>query len=154
MTDRFKPSSLCEEPREFGRVLTPSWRSGHTYRPEYAGAAWLQHQAAYSVREALLLLPPAPGQRRLRESERIEKVKAAGVGVTTLDELADLMGESTVWLRRKLNGMVPASLTDLAGWAYHLNMPEVWPAPSSVEDLMMPGDERQRPTGPRRSAYR
>ena len=63
------------------------------------------------------------------------------------------MGESAVWLRRKLNGMVPAYLTDLAGWVYHLNIPEVWPAPSSVEDLMMPGDGRRRPAGPRRSPY-
>jgi hypothetical protein len=64
------------------------------------------------------------------------------------------MGESTVWLRRKLNGLVPASLTDLAGWTYHLNKPEVWPVPNSIEDLMMPGDPRFRPTGRRHSACR
>jgi hypothetical protein len=65
-----------------------------------------------------------------------------------------MMGESTVWLRRKLNGMVPASLTDLAAWAYHLNAPEVWPVPNSIEDLMMPGDPRFRPTGRRTSPLR
>jgi hypothetical protein len=69
-------------------------------------------------------------------------------------ELAALMGESEVWLGRKLNGQVTASLTDPAGWTYHLNKPEVWPVPNSIEDLMMPGDGRLRPTGPRRSSYR
>jgi hypothetical protein len=114
----------------------------------------LQQQAAFSVRQILELLPPEPGERRPPERVRIDMVKAAGVGVTTLEELAELMGESEVWLRRKLNGLVAASLTDLAGWTYHLNKPEVWPVPNSVEDLMMPGDPRFRPTGRRRSAYR
>lgn len=154
MADRFKPSSLCEEPTEFGRVASPRWRSGHPYRPEDAAAAWLQHQAAYSVRDMLQLLPPEPGKRRPSESLRIELVKSDGVGVTTIEELAGLMGESTVWLRRKLNGLVAASLTDLAGWTYHLDKPEAWPVPNSIEDLMMPGDPRFRPTGRRRSAYR
>ncbi len=154
MADRFKPASLCEDPREFGRVGQPKWRSGHPYRPEDAAAAWLQHQAAYSVRETLLLLPPAEGKRRLPERVRIDTLTAAGIGVTSTAELAALMGESEVWLGRKLNGQVTASLTDLAGWTYHLNKPEVWPVPNSIEDLMMPGDGRLRPTGPRRSSYR
>ncbi len=75
-------------------------------------------------------------------------------GFGTERELEDLTGESEVWLRRKLNGLVPASLTDLAGWTYHLNKPEVWPVPNSIEDLMMPGEPRFRPTGRRHSAYR
>lgn len=59
-----------------------------------------------------------------------------------------------MWLRRKLNGQVAASLTDLAGWAYHLNRPDVWPVPSSIDDITMPGDGRLRPTGRRVSAWR
>jgi hypothetical protein len=154
MASRFKPASLCEDPKAFGRVEKPQWSSGHPYRPEDAAAAWLQHQAAYAVREKLLLLPPAEGQRRLPERYRIDRLTAAGIGVTTTAELAELMGESEIWLRRKLNGQVTASLTDLAGWTYHLNAPEVWPVPNSIEELTMPGDGRMRPTGRRRSARR
>lgn len=47
-----------------------------------------------------------------------------------------------------------ASLTELAGWAYHLGRPEVWPVPNSIEDIMMPGYPRFRLSGPRRLAYR
>ena len=154
MTPRFRPASLCEDARDFGRVEVPRWRSGHPYRPEDAAAAWLQHQAAYSVREKLLLLPPADGKRRPPERDRIEKLTASGVGVTSIAELAALMGEKERWLRAKLNGQATASLTDLAGWIYYLNAPEAWPVPSSVEDLMMPGDPRFRLTGRRNSPYR
>ena len=94
-----------------------------------------------------------PGQGSNLRS-RFRKVKSAGVAVTTIEELAGLMGESTVWLRRNLNGLVAASLTDLAGRTYHLDKPDAWPVPNSIEDLMMPGDPRFRPTGRRRSAYR
>ena len=106
------------------------------------------------MRETLLLLPPAAGKRRPPERVRLDALAAAGIGVTTIDELADLMGEDKLWLSRKLNGAATASLTDLAGWAYHLNRPEVWPVPNSIEDLMMPGDPRFRPTGRRASAWR
>ena len=154
MAPRFTPASLCAGPRQFGRIEKPQWRSGHPYRPEDAAAAWLQHQAAYSVRETLQLLPPANGKRRPPERVRLDALAAAGIEVTTIDELADLMGENKLWLSRKLNGAATASLTDLAGWAYHLNRPEVWPVPNSIADLMMPGDPRFRLSGPRRSAYR
>ena len=154
MANRFKPSMLCQEPREFGRVERPRWRSGHPFRPEDAAAAWLQHQAAYGVRETLLLLPPANGKRRPPEQVRLDRLASAGIEVASLDQLADLMGEEPRWLRRKLNGAATASLTDLAGWTYHLNAPELWPVPGSIEDLMMPGDPRFRPTGRRRSAWR
>lgn len=152
MAARFKPASLCEGEREFGRVEQPRWRSGHPYRPEDAAAARLQHQAAYAVRETLLLLPrkgrPMPARYRL------DQLAAAGVEITSLEELAGLMGEGEVWLRRKLNGLVTASLTDLAGWAYHLNRATVWPVVESVDALTIPGDPRLRATGRRRSAQR
>lgn len=67
---------------------------------------YLQHQAVYSVRETFRLLPPASGKRSPPERDR-------------LDELADLMGEKPFLLRRKLNGVANASLTDPAVWAYH-----------------------------------
>jgi hypothetical protein len=149
MTRRFVPASLCETARDFGRVQDPVWRSGHPYRPEDAAAAWLQHRAAFEVRESLLLLV-----RRLPKEMRLARLREQGIGVTSIAELADLMGEQEVWLRRKLNGQVTASLKDLAGWAYHLNRPEVWPVPNSIDDLTMPGVGRLRPTGPRLSAWR
>lgn len=149
MTPRFVPASLCDNPRQFGRVPDPAWRSGHPYRPEDAAAAWLQHQAAYEVRNALHLL-----NRRLPQEMRLAKLKEAGVEVASIAELADLMGEQEAWLRRKLNGQVTASLADLAGWTYHLNRPDVWPVPGSIDDLTMPGDGRLRPAGRRVSAWR
>ena len=59
-----------------------------------------------------------------------------------------------IWLRRKLNGLVPASRIDLAGWTYHVNRPKVWPAPTSIDGMMMPDDPRFRPTGRRHSSWR
>ena len=149
MPPRFIPAALCENPRHFGRKASPTWQSGHPYRPEDAAAARLQHEAAYAVRESLHLL-----NRRVPEEMRLARLEAEGVGVASTAELAELMGESDAWLRRKLNGQVAASLTDLAGWAYHLNRPEVWPVPGSIDDLTIPGDGRLRPTGRRVSAWR
>jgi hypothetical protein len=64
------------------------------------------------------------------------------------------MGQFTVWLSRKLNGMAAASLTNIAGWTYDLNKPEIWPSPNSVETLIVPGNPRLRMSGRRRSAWR
>ena len=149
MANRFVPASLCEHAREFGRVPRPEWKSGHVYRPEDVAAARLQHQVAYNVRKTLHLL-----NRRLPEHMRLDRLRQDGFEVTTLAELADLMGESEEWLKRKFNGQVTASLTDLAGWTYHVNRTEVWPVLASMNDLTMPGDPRFRPTGPRVSAWR
>lgn len=134
---RFRPADLLENPREFGRVLNPSrWKTEDLYKPEFVGAARLRHIAAWEVRDALGMHEREPEPEQLRQS-RLAKSEAT---VTSLEELAVVMGETLLTLTRKLNGQAAASLADLAGWAYHLNWPTVWAAVQDRSDLTRPGD--------------
>lgn len=132
---RFRPADLLENPREFGRVLNPSrWKTDDLYKPEFVGAARLQHIAAWEVRDALGMHEREP---ELLRKSRLAQSEAT---VTSLEDLAAVMGETLLTLTRKLNGQAAASLADLAGWAYHLNWPTVWAAVQDRSDLTRPGD--------------
>ncbi len=139
---RFRPADLLEKPREFGRVLEPTgWKTADTYRPEFVAAARLQHVAAWEVRDVLGI---HSGEL---EQERRTRLEEAGSTVGSLEELAAAMGEAPRTLQRKLNGQAAASLSDLAGWAYHLNWPTVWAAVQDRTDLMRPGDSPTKKSG-------
>lgn len=147
---RFRPADLLANPRDFGRVLEPlRWKTEATYRPEFVAAARLQHIAAWEVRDALGLLERGLETEPLRRNRLLD----SGATVGSLEELATAMGEKLLTLNRKLNGQAAASLSDLAGWAYHLNWPTVWAAVQDRADLMRPGDAltvvEGRPSGGR-----
>lgn len=130
--ERFRPAVLLVDPRQFGRVETvTAWSPVQIYRPEVVAAAMLQHMSAFEVRRELGLIPEfAPDARR----------DPAKTPVRSLEDLARAMGESLRTLERKLNGQATASIQDLAGWAYHLDHPMVWPCVGKREDLKRPTD--------------
>lgn len=145
---RFRPADILLNPREFGREWEPTgWTATDAYRPEFIAAARLQHLAAWEVRDAFGIHDDLP------EPLRRNRLKKAGATVGSLAELASAMGETELTLTKKLNGQVAASLSDLAGWSYHLNQPTVWPAVQDRADLMRPGDKpsvrRARPVSGR-----
>lgn len=130
--ERFRPAALLLDPRQFGRVESlTAWSPTQVYRPEVVAAALLQHMSAFEVRRELGQLPNFPPDPR-RTSERKR--------VSELEDLAGAMGESVRTLERKLNGQATASIQDLAGWAYHLSNPMVWPCVGKRDDLKRPGD--------------
>jgi hypothetical protein len=104
---RFRPASIFENPRDFGRssrghlVATPQLTSGER------AWAWYQHHVALVVRAALV-------KRR-----------------SDLDGLAGEIGCDIGWLRRKLHGQAPADLGEMFEWALVLGA-QILP---SVEDV-------------------
>jgi hypothetical protein len=139
---RFRPADLLANPREFGRATEPTgWKTADIYRPEFVAAARLQHVAAWEVRDALGIHADEP------EPLRRNRLQKSGATVCSLEELAAAMGETPLTLMRKLNGQAAASLSDLAGWAYHLNWPTVWAAVQDRTDLMRPGDSPTKKPG-------
>ena len=120
-----------------------AWSPTQVYHPEVVAAALLQHMSAFEVRRELGLLPNFPPD--LRRTPARTPVRA-------LEDLAGAMGESLRTLERKLNGQATASIQDLAGWAYHLDHPMVWPCVGKREDLKRPGDQWVRLNERRTSA--
>jgi hypothetical protein len=141
---RFRPAALLRDPRQFGRVETlTAWTPVQVFRPEVVAAALLQHMSAFEVRRELSLIPDHPPARRTTPPR---------TPVRSLDALADAMGETLRTLEQKLNGQATASLQDLAGWAYHLDQPEVWPGIGTREMLKRPSDRWVLSKGPRISS--
>jgi hypothetical protein len=131
--ERFRPAALLLDPRQFGRVETlTAWSPVQVFRPEVVAAAMLQHMSAFEVRRELGLIPEFPPDKRRTPAK---------TPVRSLEDLASAMGESLRTLERKLNGQAAASIQDLAGWAYHLDHPMVWPCVGNREDLKRPGDK-------------
>jgi hypothetical protein len=96
MPPGFRPDVYLQNPDEFGRVLDARWKSHKKLSNEErakVGAAYLQHQVAFAVRERL-------------------------GGVNAPDELAKLLGERdrVDYFRRKLYGQVPINMVELFEW--------------------------------------
>jgi hypothetical protein len=89
---RFRPSSAFQRSRDFGRnsvaqpVSTPHLSAGER------SWALFQHDVACSVRSS---------------------ISRSGLGVA---DFAEMLGENTEWLTRKINGRVPADLAEMLDW--------------------------------------
>jgi hypothetical protein len=110
---RFRPVEVVANPRHFGRDPDAQLSTRHTLSPEYAAWALAQHRAAVVVHNEL--------------AWRGE----------TYDDLADRLGTSGSWLRRKLTGQVPADLGDVLAWTLALGI-QVWPVFNDLAELRAP----------------
>ncbi len=110
---RFRPVEVVANPRHFGRDAHAQLSTRHALSPEHAAWALTQHRAAVVVHEEL--------------AARNE----------TYDDLADRLGTSGSWLRRKLTGQVPADLGDLLAWTLNLGI-QVWPVFNDLFELQAP----------------
>lgn len=104
---RFRPASICVNPREFGRKPRPIWEKSPNLGPREVAWALYQHHAALATNQALA----ARGQE--------------------ISDLATLLEEDPAWLRRKLYGQVPADLGDILAWALELGI-DILPDASSA----------------------
>lgn len=104
---RFRPVQAVSNPRHFGRVEHPEWVDDASMTQVERLWALSQHRAAYVVGQTL------------RETGR------------SIRDLADDVGESESWCRRKLTGQVPADVGDLLAWSIACGV-DVWPVLDSV----------------------
>ena len=111
---RFRPASICANPRDFGRKKQPEWRANSGLSQREVAWAIYQHRAALALRHALV-------------SER-----------RSLGDLAKSLGEEESWLQRKLHGQAPADLGDILAWTLELGI-DVLPVPDSSHDLVPAG---------------
>jgi hypothetical protein len=107
---RFRPASICVNPRDFGRSTHPLWVSETSLSQREIAWAVFQHRAALAVKQAML------NQR------------------SDLTKLAKALGEDEAWLRRKLYGQAPADIGDVMAWALELGI-DIVPELNSVEEL-------------------
>ena len=93
-TPRFRPASIFENPRDFGRNAWATIAVADGLDDVDRGWAVVQHRTACLVTRDLV-------DRDI-----------------PIEELAEDLGENVDWLRRKLYGRVPADVGDLLGWLY------------------------------------
>ncbi len=110
---RFRPVEVVANPRHFGRDPDAQLSTRHTLNPTHTAWALAQHRAAVAVHQEL--------------AWRGE----------TYDDLAERLGTSGSWLRRKLTGQVPADLGDVLAWALDLGI-QVWPVFHDLRELRAP----------------